>query len=72
MPRQYNFSFEVIAHDPDERPDLDRVEEMINLSMQELVFDEEFAAALGEKQAITIRVQSLGEVPIQKVPQNGN
>jgi hypothetical protein len=36
--------------------DLARVEEMVDLSMQDLVFDDEFIAALDEKEAVTIQV----------------
>ena len=39
--------------------DLARVEEMIDLSMQELVMDDEFIAALDEKEAVTIQVLPL-------------
>ena len=41
-------------------PDLRQVEEMIDLTMQELVFDDQFIAALDEKQAVTIQVQKIG------------
>lgn len=67
MPRQYNFKFEVIAHSAG-KPDLVRVEELIDLSMQELVLDDQFADALGEGQAITIRVIPEGEVQINELP----
>jgi hypothetical protein len=33
-----------------------RVEEMIDLSMQDLVFDDEFITALDEKESVTIQV----------------
>jgi hypothetical protein len=33
-----------------------RVEEMIDLAMQDLVYDDEFVAALDEKEAVTIEV----------------
>ncbi len=39
--------------------DLAQVENMIDLSMQELVMDDEFIAALDEKEAVTIQVQPL-------------
>jgi len=47
--------FEVVCAG-DGTPDLARVEEMIDLSMQDLVFDDEFIVALDEKQAVTIQV----------------
>ena len=42
----------------DSGPDIDyaRVEELIDLSMQDLVYDDEFVAALDEKAAVTIQV----------------
>jgi hypothetical protein len=40
----------------DGTPDMARVEEMIDLTMQDLVFDDEFIAALDEKQSVTIQV----------------
>ncbi len=55
MARTYKFMFEVVCAG-DGTPDLARVEEMIDLSMQDLVFDDEFVAALDEKQAVTIQV----------------
>jgi hypothetical protein len=39
--------------------DLAQVENMIDLSMQELVMDDEFIAALDEREAVTIQVQPL-------------
>ena len=55
MSRVYKFSFTIECHSAGE-PDLDRVEQLIDLSMQDLVYDEEFASALDEKEAITIQV----------------
>lgn len=55
MPRIYKFQF-VIECSGDGRPDLGRVEEMIDLTMQELVFDDEFVSALDESQAVSIQV----------------
>ncbi len=54
MPRIYNFRFIVECQGPGE-PDLERVEEMIDLSMQELVYDDEFIQALDEKEAVSIQ-----------------
>ena len=39
--------------------DLAQVENMIDLNMQELVMDDEFIAALDEKEAVTIQVLPL-------------
>lgn len=53
--RTYKFSFEITCNSPG-NPDLARVEEMIDLNMQDLVYDDEFVAALDEKEAVTIQV----------------
>ena len=53
-----NFKFEVICATAT-NPDLTKVEEMIDLAMQDLVYDDEFIAALGEKESVTIRVQPI-------------
>ena len=58
MSRQYKFSFTVECAG-EGTPDLNRVEQMIDLSMQDLVFDDEFIAALDEKEAVTIQVLRL-------------
>ena len=55
MPRIYNFTF-TIECASDGEPDLARVEEMIDLNMQDLVYDDEFIAALDEKESVTIQV----------------
>lgn len=56
MPRTYTFKFEVICAG-DGSADLDKVENMIDLSMQDLVYDDEFISALDEKESVTIQVQ---------------
>ncbi len=55
--RTYKFTFTIDCASSG-RPDLDRVEEMINLNMQDLVYDDEFIAALDEKESVTIQVES--------------
>jgi len=35
---------------------MERVEQLIDLNMQELVYDDNFIAALNEKEAVTIQV----------------
>lgn len=55
MPRIYKYVFEVVCAG-EGKPDLARVEEMIDLSMQDLVFDDEFIVALDEKESVTIQV----------------
>ena len=53
--REYQFVFNVVCAGTG-TPDMARVEEMIDLSMQDLVFDDEFITALDEKQSVTIQV----------------
>lgn len=56
--RSFKFQFEVICAGRG-TADLARVEQMIDLSMQELVYDDEFVAALDEHEAVTIQVLPL-------------
>ena len=53
--REYQFVFNVVCAG-NGTPDMARVEEMIDLTMQDLVFDDEFITALDEKQSVTIQV----------------
>ena len=55
MTRLYTFVFTVECAS-NGNPDLIRAEEMIHLSMQELVYDDEFVSALDEKESVTIQV----------------
>ena len=55
MSRLHTFVFTVECAS-DGNPDLIRAEEMIHLNMQELVYDDEFIAALDEKESVTIQV----------------
>ena len=57
MPREYKYTFTVVCAG-DGEPDLTKVENMIDLSMQDLVYDDEFIAALDEKEAVTIQVSA--------------
>jgi len=57
MSRTYKFIFTIDCASS-VTPDLPRVEEMINLSMQDLVYDDEFITALDEKESVTIQVES--------------
>lgn len=59
MSREYKFQFTVVCAGQGE-PDLAKVENMIDLSMQDLVYDDEFVAALDEKEAVTIQVSRIG------------
>ena len=56
--RTYEFKFTVTCASAGE-PDLTQVENMIDLSMQNLVYDDEFINALDEKEAVTIQVLPL-------------
>ena len=56
--REYQFVFNVVCAG-EGTADMARVEEMIDLSMQDLVFDDEFITALDEKESVTIRVSRL-------------
>lgn len=59
--RKFYYKFEVHCAG-DGTADEERVEQMIDLAMQDLVYDDEFIAALDEKESVTIRVtRSLGE-----------
>ena len=65
MQKTYNFRFEVICANSD-RADMARVESMIDLAMQDLVYDDEFIQALGEKESVTIRVTNLDDRMVDK------
>jgi hypothetical protein len=56
--RTLKYTFTVTCVNSGSNIDLKRVEEMIDLSMQDLVYDDEFIAALDEKEAVTIQVQA--------------
>jgi hypothetical protein len=57
--REYKFQFTVVCAGQGE-PDMNQVESMIDLAMQDLVYDDVFIAALDEKEAVTIQVSTLG------------
>ena len=56
--RNIKFQFEVICASEGTADDV-LVESMIDLAMQDLVFDDEFITALDEKESVTIRVSRL-------------
>ena len=58
--RTYRFQFEVICANDQGQADLAQVESMIDLAMQELIYDDRFVAALAEDSAVTIRVTQIG------------
>lgn len=53
--REFKFQFTVICKGSGQA-DTERVETMIDLAMQDLCYDDEFVAALDEKEAVTIQV----------------
>lgn len=59
MSRSYRFEF-VVECASTGTPDLNKAESMIDLAMQDLVFDDAFVAALDEQQSITIQVKRIG------------
>ncbi len=56
--RTYKYTFTIECAGSG-KPDLARVEQMIDLNMQDLVFDDEFIAALDEKESVTIQVEPI-------------
>lgn len=56
--RKFTYRFEVICASVGSA-DEPKVENMIDLVMQDLVFDDEFIAALDEKESVTIQVSRL-------------
>jgi hypothetical protein len=53
--RKFKFTFEVICASEGEA-DLARVEELIDINMQDLLMEDIFIDALDEKEAVTIQV----------------
>jgi archaellin len=53
--RTYKFTF-IIECASEGKPNLARVEELIDLNMQDLVMDDEFVVALDESESVTIQV----------------
>jgi hypothetical protein len=58
MPRTFNYKLEVICAE-EGTIDEAQVEQMLDLAFQDLVYDDEFVAALDEKESVTIRVSKL-------------
>ena len=58
MAREYKFQFTVVCASGG-TPDLDKAESMIDLAMQDLVYDDEFIASLDESEAVTIQVSRI-------------
>lgn len=60
MARTYKYIFTITCASNGD-PDLPQAESMIDLAMQDLVYDDEFIAALDESQSVTIQVLPFGE-----------
>jgi hypothetical protein len=58
--REYRFQFTVQCAS-EGQADEQQVETMIDLAMQDLVYDDEFIAALDEQEAVSIQVSRLGK-----------
>ena len=56
--RKFTYQLEVICGG-NGTADEARVEEMLDLAFQDLVYDDEFIASLDEKESVTIRVSKL-------------
>jgi hypothetical protein len=57
--RTFRFQFEIVCAS-DGQADMGRVEELIDLNMQDLVYDDAFIEALDEKEAVAIQVKQIG------------
>jgi hypothetical protein len=57
--REMKFQFTVVCAGSG-TADEQQVESMIDLAMQDLVYDDEFVAALDEKEAVSIQVSRIG------------
>ena len=63
--RKFTFQLEVICAGSG-TADEARVEEMLDLAFQDLVYDDEFISALDEKESVTIRVSKLDNKMVDK------
>lgn len=64
MPRTFRYIFEIECASAG-AANLARVEELIDLSMQDLVYDDEFIQALDETQSVTIQVLQEGATNVR-------
>jgi hypothetical protein len=55
MARTFNFSV-TIECGSDGQADTDRVYQMMAITMQDLIYDDEFVSALGETQSVSVQV----------------
>ena len=58
MPRTFEYKLEVICAGEGTADEV-RIEQMLDLAFQDLVYDDEFIVALDEKESVTIRVSRL-------------
>ena len=63
--RKFTYQLEVICAG-NGTADEARVEEMLDLAFQDLVYDDEFISALDEKESVTIRVSKLDNKMVDK------
>lgn len=60
--RTYKFLFTVECATEGPAADRQRIEQMIDLAMQDLVHDDHFVAALNESESVTIQVTPVANV----------
>ena len=58
MSRKFRFVFEVECAGPGEA-DHARIEELLDLALKDLIYDDEFIVALDEKESVTIQLVPL-------------
>ena len=63
--RKFEYRLEVICAGSGSA-DLGRVEHLLDLAFQDLVYDDEFIASLDEKESVTIRVSKLDDRMVDK------
>lgn len=58
--RTYSFNFTIQCHSSG-TADLQKVEQLLDLALQDLVFDDAFAKALDEQEALTVQLLQQGK-----------
>ena len=53
--RTYRFTWTIECAGPG-KPDLERVETLLDLALQDLVYDDEFVEALDERESVTVQL----------------
>jgi hypothetical protein len=61
MSRKFRFVFEIECASPGTADD-QRVEQMLDLALQDLIYDDEFIVALDEKESVTIQLVPLNGI----------